>query len=91
VIGLIRSVPFAAQGFTRTDWDFFSAFALFFSVFLLFAAVLAWLRAAVLAETLPPLRNIRWALAICFLAITALRWSYGFATSIIFSVPITRV
>jgi len=43
VLGLMRSVHFDAQGFTRTYWDFFSAFGLFFSVFLLFAAVLAWL------------------------------------------------
>jgi succinate dehydrogenase/fumarate reductase cytochrome b subunit len=40
---LMRSVHFDAQGFIRTYWDFFSAFGLFFSVFLLFAAVLAWL------------------------------------------------
>ena len=36
VLGLMRSVHFDAQGFTRTYWDFFSAFGLFFSVFLLF-------------------------------------------------------
>ncbi len=41
VLGLMRAVHFDAQGFTRTYWDFFSAFRLFFSVFLLFAAVLA--------------------------------------------------
>jgi len=43
VLGLMRSIHFDAQGFNRTYWDFFSAFGLFFSVFLLFAAVLAWL------------------------------------------------
>ena len=41
VLALMRSVRFDAQGFTRTYWDFFSAFGLFFCVFLLFAAVLA--------------------------------------------------
>src|ERR1700684_323764 len=46
VLGLMRSVHFDAQGFTRTYWDFCSACGLFFSVFLLFAAVLAWLLAA---------------------------------------------
>ena len=30
VLGLMRSVHFDAQGFTRTYWDFFSAFGLFF-------------------------------------------------------------
>src|ERR1700746_2076608 len=39
----MRSIHFDLQGFSRTYWDFFSAFGLFFSVFLLFAAVLAWL------------------------------------------------
>src|SRR5258705_10710638 len=50
VLGLMRSVHFAAQGFTRTYWDFFSAFGLFFSVFLLFAAVLALLRGGLPSE-----------------------------------------
>jgi hypothetical protein len=45
VLGLMRSVQFNAQGFTRAYWDFFSAFGLFFSVFLLFAAAVAWLSA----------------------------------------------
>ncbi|HZW93259.1 MAG TPA: hypothetical protein VFF64_09935 [Candidatus Eremiobacteraceae bacterium] len=33
VLGLMRSVHFDAQGFTRTYWDFFSAFGLFFPSF----------------------------------------------------------
>ncbi len=72
VLGLMRSVHFDAQGFTRTYWDFFSAFGLFFSVFLLFAAVLAWLLGGLPAEILARVRSIAWALAICFVAITAL-------------------
>jgi hypothetical protein len=68
VLGLMRSVHFDAQGFTRTYWDFFSAFGLFFSVFLLFAAVLAWLLGGLPAETLARVRSIAWALAICFVA-----------------------
>src|SRR4051812_12038418 len=42
VLGLMQSVHFNAIGFNRTYWDFFSAFGFFFSVFLVFAAVLAW-------------------------------------------------
>jgi hypothetical protein len=80
VLGLMRSVRFDAQGFTRTYWDFFSAFGLFFSVFLLFAAVLAWLLGGLPAETLAPVRSIAWALAICFVAVTALSWRYAFTT-----------
>jgi|SRR5438270_13618254 len=43
VLDTMRSIHFDAQGFNRTYWDFFSAFGLFFAVFLLFSAVLAWL------------------------------------------------
>src|ERR1700730_9205290 len=66
LLGSMRSIHFDAQGFTRTYWDFFSAFGFFFSVFLLFAAVLAWLLGGLPAETLARVRSIAWALAICF-------------------------
>jgi hypothetical protein len=89
VIGLMRSVHFDAQGFTRTYWDFFSAFGLFFSVFLLFAAVLAWLLSGLPTETLVRVRSIAWALASCFVAVTVLSWKYAFTTPIVFSALIT--
>jgi hypothetical protein len=89
VLGLMRSVHFDAQGFTRTYWDFFSAFGLFFSVFLLFAAALAWLLGGLPAETLACVRSIAWALAICFVAVTALSWRYTFTTPIVLSTLIT--
>jgi hypothetical protein len=89
VLGSMRSVHFDAQGFTRTYWDFFSAFGLFFSVFLLFAALLAWLLGGLSAVTLAHVRSIAWALAIVFVAITALSWRYAFTTPIIFSTLIT--
>jgi hypothetical protein len=89
VLGLMRSVRFNAQGFTRSYWDFFSAFGLFFSVFLLFAAVLAWLLAGLPAETLARVRGIAWALALCFVAVTAFSWRYAFTIPIVFSAVIT--
>jgi hypothetical protein len=89
VIELMRSVHFDAQGFTRTYWDFFSAFGLFFSVFLLFAAILAWLLAGLPAETLARVQSIQWALAVCFVAVTALSWRYAFTTPLVFSILIT--
>ena len=89
VLGLMRSVHFDAQGFTRTYWDFFNAFGLFFSVFLLFAAVLAWLLGGLPAETSARVRSIAWALAICFVAVTALSWRYTFTIPIVFSTVIT--
>jgi hypothetical protein len=89
VLGLMRSIRFDAQGFSRTYWDFFSAFGFFFSVFLVFAAVLAWLLGGFPAETLKRVRSIAWTLAICFVAVTALSWRYAFTTPIVFSTLIT--
>jgi hypothetical protein len=89
VTDLMRSIHFNAQGFNRTYWDFFSAFGLYLSVFLVFAAVLAWLLGGLPAETLSRVRNIAWALAICFVAITAVTWKYAFTTPLVFSVLIT--
>jgi hypothetical protein len=89
VIEMMRSVHFDAQGFTRTYWDFFSAFGLFFSIFLVFAAVLAWLLSRFPADTLARVRSIAWALAVCFVAITALSFAYAFTLPIVFSVLIT--
>jgi hypothetical protein len=89
VLGIMRSVHFDAQGFSRTYWDFFSAFGLFFSVFLLFAAVLAWLLGGFPAEILARVRSIAWALAICLAAITALSCRYAFTLPIVFSALIT--
>ena len=91
VLALMRSVHFDAQGFSRTYWDFFSAFGLFFSVFLLFAAVLAWLLSGLPAEILSRVRSIAWALAISFAAITALSCRYAFTLPIVFSALITVV
>jgi len=85
----MRSIHFDAQGFSRTYWDFFSAFGLFFSVFLLFAAVLAWQLGGLPAETLAVMRVTVWALALCFAAITVVSWRYLFILPIIFSIVIT--
>jgi hypothetical protein len=85
VLALMRAVHFDRQGFTRTNWDFFSAFGLFFSVFLLFAAILEWLLGGLPAETLARVRAIAWALAICFVAVTALSWRYAFTTPVVSS------
>jgi hypothetical protein len=72
ILSAMRSVQFDAQGFTRTYWDFFSAFGLFFSVFLMFSAVLAWQLGSVRAEDFGVfMRRIAWALAISFAVITA--------------------
>jgi hypothetical protein len=89
VLDSMHSVHFDAQGFTRSYWDFFSGFGLFFAVFLLFAAVLAWLLSGLPPELSARVRSIAWALAMCFVAITALSWRYTFTIPIVFSTLIT--
>lgn len=89
VLGLMRSVHFDALGFNRTYWDFFSAFGFFFSVFVVFAAVLSWQLSSLPAETLARLRGIAWAFAICFVAVTGLSWTFAFTIPIVFSALIT--
>jgi hypothetical protein len=90
VIGSMQSIHFEAQGVSRTYWDFFSAFGLFFSVFLVFAAVLAWWLGSVRTEDFGVfMRRTAWALAISFAAITALSFRYAFTTPIVFSTMIT--
>ena len=89
VIDQMRSIHFDAQGFNRTYWDFFSAFGLYFSVFLLFSAVLAWQLAGLPAEIFARMRSTAWALAICFAAVTALSFRYAFTIPVVFSTLIT--
>ena len=89
VLVLMRSVHFDALGFNRTYWDFFSAFGFFFSVFLVFAGVLSWQLGSLPAETLARIRGVAWALAICFVAVTALSWRFAFTIPIVFSTLIT--
>lgn len=89
VIDSMRAIHFDAQGFNRSYWDFFSAFGLFFTVFLVFAAVLAWQLSSLPADTFAAVRPIAWSLAICFVAITALCFRYAFTTPIVFAVLIT--
>ena len=90
VIALMQSVHFNAMGFNRSYWDFFSAFGLYFSVFLLVAAVLAWqLGESAAASAGAFTRRIAWTLAISFVAVTALTWRYAFTIPLVFSIVIT--
>jgi hypothetical protein len=89
LIESMRSIHFDAQGFSRTYWDFFSAFGLFFTVFLLFAAVMAWQLGGLPAEIFARMRGTAWALAISFAAVTTLSVKYAFTIPIVFSSVIT--
>jgi hypothetical protein len=89
LLGLMRSLHFDVQGFSRTYWDLFVGAGLFVSVFLLFAAVLAWQLGGLSAETLALMRPTAWALALCFAAVTILACSYLFIIPIAFAALIT--
>jgi hypothetical protein len=85
----MQSVRFDVQGFSRTYWDFFVGFGLFFSVFLVFAAVLAWQLGGLAPETRALMHGPRWALVIFFAAVTILSWRYFFILPLVFAVLIT--
>jgi hypothetical protein len=89
LITSMRSIHFDVQGFSRTYWDLFVGAGFFVSVFLLFAAVLAWQLGGLSAETFAPMRGTAWALALCFVAVTILSWRYFFFLPIAFSSLIT--
>jgi len=77
-VNSMRSVGFDVQGFNRTYWDFFTGFGLFVTVFLLFAAVLAWRFGSMTPERLAAIRVERWSFALCFVVIAGLTWRYFF-------------
>lgn len=89
LIGSMRSIHFDVQGFNRSYWDFYVGFGLFVSVFLLFAAVLAWQLSGLSAETLSSMRGIAWVFAGCFVAVTILSCIYFFIVPIVLSIVIT--
>lgn len=91
LIGSMRSIRFDAQGFNRTYWDFYVGFGLFVSVFLVFAAVLAWQMGGLPVETLASMRVTVWALALCFVVVTILSWRYFFIAPVVFSAVICLI
>lgn len=85
VVSGMQSVSFDVQSFNRTYWDFFTGFGLFVSVFLVFAAVLAWQFGSMPPERLSAIPVERWSFAMCFVLIAGLTWRYFFMAPGIFS------
>ncbi|GAC1411671.1 MAG: hypothetical protein NVSMB53_07650 [Gemmatimonadaceae bacterium] len=85
VVNGMRTATFPVQGFNRSYWDFFSGFGLFVSVFLVFAAVLAWQLGAMSRERLSEIPVVRWSFAICIGLIAVLSWRYFFVPPGVFS------
>jgi hypothetical protein len=89
LLSSMRSIHFDMQGFNRTYWDLFEAAGFSVGVFFLFSAILAWQLGSLPATTLALMRGTRWALALCFAAITIVSWRYLFILPIAFSAVIT--
>ena len=89
VLGLMQSVHFNVQGFNRTYWDIFVGAGFFISVFLVFAAILAWQLSSLPMESLARMRGTAWAFALCFIAVTFLTVRYFFLAPIVFTAAIT--
>ena len=89
LIGHLRSTHFAVQGFNRSYWDFFTAFGLFVTILLLFAAIVSWQIGGLPKEVLSTMPLITWSLAICFVLVTVLSYRYFFIVPVIFSGVIT--
>jgi hypothetical protein len=85
LISLMRSIHFDILGTNRTYWDFFVGFGFFFSIFLVFTAVLAWQLGGLPRQTLAVMRGTAWALVICFAAVTIVDFRYAFIVPIVFS------
>ena len=88
LIGLMRSIHFDIMGTSRTYWDFFVGFGFFFSIFLVFTAVLAWQLGGLSRQSLAVMRGTAWTLVICFAAVTILAFRYAFVVPIVFSILI---
>lgn len=89
LIASMRAIHFDAQGFSRSYWDFYTGFGLSVTVFLLFAAFLAWQLGGLPAKSLAGMRGIAWALALCFAVVTVLSWGYFFIVPVVFSSVVT--
>lgn len=85
LIESMKATHFQVQGMNVTYWGFFSGAGLFVSVFLVFAAVLAWQLGGLPRDVLRAMPLIRWSLALCFVALTYLSWQYFFIVPVAFS------
>jgi hypothetical protein len=88
-VGALKSAQFNVQGFKRTYWDFYTGLGLYVTVFLVFAAVLAWQLGGLPKDVLAAMPVVPWALGLCFVGVTFLSWRYLFVVPLAFSAVIT--
>jgi hypothetical protein len=88
VLRALKNLRFDVQGFTRTYWDFYTGFGLFVTVFLAFAAILAWQLGGLPQNVLRAMPAVPWSLASSFVFVTFLSWRYFFVVPLAFSAGI---
>lgn len=88
MIGQMKSIKFHTQGMERAYWDFYVGFGLFVSVFLLFAAAVAWLLGSLHGPAFAQVRGLAWLLTLTFAAVLVLSWRYFFLAPMVFSAVI---
>lgn len=88
LVDSMKSMHFNANGSDRTYWEFFVGFGLFVTVWMVFAATVAWQLGSLPAETLAHMRVVAWGFVICMGIVTWLSWRYFFLIPVIFSIAI---
>jgi hypothetical protein len=89
LLSSLKAMHFNAQGFDRTYYDFYVGFGLFVSIFMVFAAVVAWQLGSLPGATVASMPMVTWGFAICMAAITVLSWTNFFVVPVVFSGLIT--
>lgn len=85
VVSLMKTVHFTVQGARRAYYDFYVGFGLFVTVFLLFAALLAWHLGGEPREMLKQMPLVTWGLALTLVGVTVLSQMYFFPVPVILS------
>lgn len=88
LVDSMKSMHFNANGSDRTYWEFFVGFGLLVTVWMVFAAVVAWQLGSLPAATLAQMRVVAWGFVICVGIVTWLSWRYFFQIPVIFSIAI---
>lgn len=87
-VASMKAIRFTTQGFNRSYWDFFVGFGLFATLFLVFAAVVAWQLGNMSSPPVASMRALAWVLTLCFGLVAVVSWRYFFLAPVIFAVLI---
>ncbi len=85
VLATMRMVRFEIMGFSRTFWELYAGFGLLLTVYLLFAAFLAWRLGDLNGTSAAWARALTWPFAVCQTAVAVLCWTNFFLAPAIVS------